>query len=190
MGAQAGRRRRHLRRGARRVRRWGGVLEHPAYSDAWGAYGLNRPPAAGGWVVADWDGGWTCHVEQGRYGHRAKKATWLYAHGVEMPSLRWGACEGDGWVPVSRARIGPGRSKSADALGGKGGSGASHTPDAFRDELLGMARTWRRGVGVVGTVGASIEIQSKRERNATPEEFRAALLDMAHSVPRGTEGER
>lgn len=72
------------------VRRWGGVLEHPAYSKAWARFGLNRPPTGGGWVVADWQGGWTCYVEQGRYGHKAKKATWLYAHGVDLPSLRWG----------------------------------------------------------------------------------------------------
>jgi len=72
------------------VRRWGGVLEHPAYSDAWAAFGLAAPPRRGGWIMADFLGGWTCHVEQHRYGHAAKKATWLYAHGVELPSLRWG----------------------------------------------------------------------------------------------------
>ena len=68
------------------VRRWGGVLEHPAYSDAWGAFGIARPPRTGGWVPADGSGGWTCHVEQGRYGHPAKKATWLYACGVALGS--------------------------------------------------------------------------------------------------------
>lgn len=59
------------------VRRWGGVLEHPAYSDAWAAFGLSRPQTGGGWVPADWPehDGWTCYVEQGRYGHPAKKAT-------------------------------------------------------------------------------------------------------------------
>lgn len=30
------------------LRAWGGVLEHPAYSDAWKAYGLPRPPTGGG----------------------------------------------------------------------------------------------------------------------------------------------
>lgn len=29
-------------------------------------------------------------MEQGNYGHRARKATWLYAHGTELPSLKWG----------------------------------------------------------------------------------------------------
>lgn len=71
------------------VRRFGGVLEHPAYTDAFRAYGLGVPPRTGGWQ-RELCGGWTCHVEQGRYGHPAKKATWLYAFGVELPSLRWG----------------------------------------------------------------------------------------------------
>ena len=72
------------------VRRWGGVLEHPAASAAWSAFGLLEPPRAGGWVVADWLGGWTCCVDQGHYGHRAQKATWLYAVNVPLPILTWG----------------------------------------------------------------------------------------------------
>lgn len=71
------------------VRRWGGVLEHPEASGAWDHFGLNRPPRSGGWVAADFHGGWTCRVEQGNYGHRAAKATWLYACGVELPELNW-----------------------------------------------------------------------------------------------------
>jgi hypothetical protein len=77
------------------VRRWGGILEHPEGSHAWRHFGLNLPPRIGGWVVADFEGGWTCCVEQGAYGHRARKATWLYAHGVELPSLHWGSAPGD-----------------------------------------------------------------------------------------------
>jgi hypothetical protein len=71
------------------VRRWGGVLEHPEGSHAWRHFQLIAPPRSGGWVVADFDGGWTCCVEQGAYGHRARKATWLYVCGVlglELPS--------------------------------------------------------------------------------------------------------
>ena len=69
------------------VRKFGGVLEHPEGSHAWKAHLLHRPPKWGGWVVADDVGGWTCCVEQGHYGHRARKATWLYAHGADLPSL-------------------------------------------------------------------------------------------------------
>src|SRR5579872_4327981 len=77
------------------VRQWGGILEHPEGSHAWRAFHLNVPPRDGGWVNADFEGGWTCCVEQGAYGHRARKATWLYAHGVDLPSLQWGSAPGD-----------------------------------------------------------------------------------------------
>lgn len=80
------------------VRKWGGVLEHPEGSAAWPAFGLIRPPRNGGWIPADWiEGfqGYTCAVEQGNYGHRARKLTWLYACGVKLPELKWGRAEGD-----------------------------------------------------------------------------------------------
>src|SRR5437660_3804788 len=72
------------------VRAYGGVLEHPEASKAWRAHGLLCPPYDGGWVNADWHGGWTCCVDQGHYRDRAQKTTWLYAVGIELPSLRWG----------------------------------------------------------------------------------------------------
>jgi hypothetical protein len=69
------------------VRRWGGVLEHPAFSAAWPAFMLPAPRARGGWVRGIC-GGWVCHVEQGNYGHPARKATWLYAYGTVLPELK------------------------------------------------------------------------------------------------------
>lgn len=71
------------------VRKWGGILEHPEGSAAWEAFGLKKPHHKGGWIRAG-DGGWTCCVEQGWYGHAARKKTWLYANGVELPELKWG----------------------------------------------------------------------------------------------------
>ena len=71
------------------VRNYGGLLEHPAQSAAWRSFGLNRPPSCGGWVNADWLGGWTCCVAQRNYGHRARKRTWLYAVGCELSLLTW-----------------------------------------------------------------------------------------------------
>lgn len=134
------------------VRRWGGVLEHPAWSDAWPAFGLNAPPLGGGWIAADFQGGWTCYVEQGRYGHAAKKATWLYACGVKsLPSLRWGhvpdtpttaivsrCWKTDPRPPVTLvSRCGNHmRSGERPRLGKRA---ASATPLAFRDALLGIA---------------------------------------------------
>lgn len=123
------------------VRAWGGVLEHPAASSAWKAFGLVTPPRAGGWVVADWEGGWTCCVDQGHYGHRAQKATWLYAVGVDLPALRWGKSrstvrfdEGFHSAEERRRKI---RTGICQRL--------SHrerwvTPDAFRDVLLSMVK--------------------------------------------------
>lgn len=73
------------------VRRFGGVIEHPACSSAWKAHGLRQPRLAGGWWVADDVGGLTCTVEQGHYGHRARKPTWLYRSGAGAPpDLVWG----------------------------------------------------------------------------------------------------
>lgn len=76
------------------VRTFGGVLEHPADSEAWAWFGLREPGRAGGWIAADALGGWTCCVAQGHYGHAAQKLTWLYALGAEIPPLHWGPCEG------------------------------------------------------------------------------------------------
>jgi hypothetical protein len=128
------------------VRAWGGVLEHPEASNAWRAFGLMTPPKSGGWVVADGCGGWTCCVEQGHYGHRARKATWLYAIGVELPSLRWGRAAGktrldEGWHSTEArhaaraAGVAPRERLSARERWA--------TPPEFRDVLLAIARTAR-----------------------------------------------
>ncbi len=78
----------------RSVSRWGGVLEHPEASHAYAAHGLTRPPKSGGWVESG--GGWTCCVEQGHYGHRARKATWLYVPSARKPlDLIWGPSKGE-----------------------------------------------------------------------------------------------
>jgi hypothetical protein len=121
------------------VRRWGGVLEHPAYSDAWAAFALPVPPRSGGWVRGI-DGGWSCHVEQGRYGHPAKKATWLYAFGVdELPSLRWGAIpDGESTALVSWCGN---RTSAFETRPRVGKAVASKTPEEFRAVLLSIARS-------------------------------------------------
>ncbi len=72
------------------VRTFGGVLEHPANSHAWRWWGLRPPARTGGWRPADTWGGYTACIEQIRYGHRAQKATWLYAVGCSLSPLRWG----------------------------------------------------------------------------------------------------
>lgn len=78
------------------VRRCGGVLEHPEASHAFRVFELGRPNRKGGWMRSKDGVGWICCVEQGHYGHRARKATWLYFVGVAQPKdLIWGASGGE-----------------------------------------------------------------------------------------------
>lgn len=126
------------------VRKWGGVIEHPAFSKAWAHFDLPRPDTKyAGWMLGT-DGGASCYVEQGRYGHVVKKATWLYAYGVHLPELRWG------YTPDSRGTI----STNQDWRGGMdkwrdatGYAAANATPPDFRAALLGMARSAARPGG-------------------------------------------
>jgi hypothetical protein len=117
------------------VRKFGGVLDHPAGSLAWRRYGLPMP-AVFGWMSSFTDQGYTTQVEQGQYEHPLRKPTWLYAVGVQLPDLRWGVGAGgtlphrlphpdypDGLSATERERM------------------TLPTPSAFRDVLLGMARS-------------------------------------------------
>lgn len=121
------------------VRAWGGVLEHPAYSDAWAAFDLPRPSRSGGWSKGALCGGWAAHVEQGRYGHPAKKATWLYAFGVELPPLKWGFDPDQ----KSKALVSwcGNHVKSGETRPRVGKATAARSPIAFRDLLLSIARS-------------------------------------------------
>ena len=79
------------------IRRFGGVLEHPADSHAWAHFGISKPLRSGGWVpVIGHPREWTCCVYQGQYGHLAGKPTWLLVSGVfyeDLPALRFGKTE-------------------------------------------------------------------------------------------------
>ncbi len=123
------------------VRNYGGVLEHPAYSDAWAAYDLSRPKREGGWSEPDAFGGRSCHVEQIRYGHKAKKATWLYACKVDFPELRWGYVHDHRAIAlVSWCGNHVASTEVRPRLSAKE---AKATPPEFRDELIAMARSVR-----------------------------------------------
>lgn len=132
----------------RAVRTWGGVLEHPEASSAWAAFGLLAPPRHGGWVVADWEGGWTCCVDQGHYGHRAQKATWLYAVGIDLQLLTWGKCPG-------MARLDMGFHSAAERRRAvkTGICQRLETPPAFRDVLVSLAESATTVVAVDPHVG-------------------------------------
>lgn len=119
------------------VRRWGGVLEHPAWSYAWPAFGL-PVPTAGGWTPELFGEGWVCEVSQRAYGHRARKLTWLYyIGGRPPPPLDWSRPEPEATVSFLTNHGGgdlPRLSKRE----------ASASPQAFRDLLISIARTARR----------------------------------------------
>lgn len=123
------------------VRTFGGVLEHPYGSHAWAHFGIAEPPRAGGWIMAD-AYGWTCCVEQGRYGHYARKPTLLYAVRCKLPELNWGESEMR-LDPAIVKRMGLKRAKRLGEVGARGGGTNStpriHTPAPFRDLLIGMA---------------------------------------------------
>ena len=119
------------------VREYGGVLEHPAYTLAWSRFGLAYP-AERGWTRSLLDDGWTCRVDQGRYGHECRKMTWLYYVGPEPTELRWG----DGGMKAMRVN---------DAGSKANPHRRSATPPAFRDVLLQMARSAAVGAAVSGS---------------------------------------
>lgn len=105
------------------VRQWGGVLEHPRLSSAWSAFALPRPPAVG-WSEPDAFGGRSVSVEQGHYGHPARKPTWLYACRLKhWPTLPAGA------------------STTVRCCQDLGHDERAATPKAFRDLLISMAES-------------------------------------------------
>lgn len=126
------------------VREHGGVLEHPADSQAWKFFGLARPPRDGGWIAADNDGGYTCYVEQGFYGHSSRKPTWLYAKGVKLPELHWG--RGEQRIPQWMLdRYGYEKARRIGVVAMVGGKNKTKirnaTPAPFRDLLIEIARS-------------------------------------------------
>jgi len=126
------------------VRENGGVLEHPAGSHAWEKYGMPTPPRRG-WSQPDFFGGRSCRVDQGRYGHAAKKATWLYAVLPSYPELDWEPIQG-----MKRLELGPKSKEHAKAIRSAPGyvpskrlskAERTYTPEPFVNVLLGMAAT-------------------------------------------------
>lgn len=118
------------------VRRWGGILEHPAESKAWPAHDLPRP-LHGAWMRS-FCGGWVTQVAQSSYGHRAQKLTWLYYVGIEAPpAMRWEIAPHAARVSYLQNR---GRAKVEMMHAGE----TSATPIEFRDLLLSIARSARQ----------------------------------------------
>lgn len=126
------------------VRKWGGVLEHPAESIAFRAHGLFAPTPNGGWCL-DMEGGFACEIDQVRYGHPARKRTWLYAHQGQCagrwapPSLRWGRFRGR-----APKVVGFSTNRCSRPMGERlGPKEASTTPRALAIALIDIARSIR-----------------------------------------------
>ena len=148
----------------RAVRTWGGVIEHPRYSRAWRAFGIQRPPRGGGWQRLAC-GGWTCEVWQGRYGGKVPKPTWLYYYGVRPPaSLDWKVATKREAV-FSTFHRNDRRGSRRSALTLMSTQQRSRTPDRFRDVLIELARgaiEGGAGGAVLGARRATVEIRPSR----------------------------
>lgn len=129
---------------------WGGVLEHPAYSKAWDAFGLMKPAAGAGWQIDFLNAYAVCYVEQGHYGHSSRKPTWLLAslvNSAELPELNW--TKGEQRLPawmIERYGYEKARRIGVVAMvGGKNKTAIRNaTPEPFRDVLLSIARNCTR----------------------------------------------
>lgn len=112
------------------VRTWGGVLEHPAESNAWQAFDLTRPTGLGWTKVHPTE--WVCEVWQSAYGHAARKRTWL----VYVSPSGFPPYEADWSRQPGTAQIGW-FDRNKPTLGKKA---ASRTPEAFAEFLICLAR--------------------------------------------------
>lgn len=122
------------------LRRWGGVLEHPAESLAFAAYSLPKPtPFA--WSATT-HGLWTTEVRQSTYGHLATKRTWLVYRGENAPqTIDWRRSRGThqiGGFDVTLPQL-PKKLRAA-------------TPPAFRDLLIAMAESANRKAAARATL--------------------------------------
>lgn len=133
------------------VRQYGGVLEHPWGSHAWAHFNLNKPPRSGGWIAAELPRlgsfGWTCCVEQGRYGHYCPKPTMLYAVRCDLTELKWGVykVKKEDFPEWALEKYGEAKCRRIGLMSFQGGGTDSspriHTPEPFRDMLIAMARS-------------------------------------------------
>ena len=128
------------------ARRFGGVIEHPKDSKAFGramGFGLGKP-ASSGWSRSNDGQGWICQVEQGHYGHFSRKPTWLYACRIDLPDLIWGRSE-QRLPAYAVERYGYEKARRIGVMAAVGGKHKTRireaTPPAFRDVLLTMARS-------------------------------------------------
>ena len=120
-------------RAVEQVRRFGGVLEHPYRSTLWRCLGLPRPGE-----LPDAYGGVTIEVEQVRWGHVARKRTWLYLVGVRDAGRDPPPRDPTHWASGSRSckgtRVPPGIKVCSVRQ-------RRRTPAAFAEWLIALAKS-------------------------------------------------
>jgi hypothetical protein len=117
------------------IRKWGGVLEHPAQSRLWGSVSLPKP----GHGRDEW-GGWSMSIDQHWWGHRANKETWLYVCGcepAEAPKTPLRIDEGTHYIMRDRRRGTASRNWWKRRLPTRE---REATPEAFARWLVELAR--------------------------------------------------
>lgn len=118
------------------VEKWGGVLEHPAFTRAWEEYGIPKPEKEG-WTKTG-SNEYICEVWQSAYGHQARKRTWLFYSGQSQPpEMNWAKISGTHQIGFHDQR---GKDRNKPTISGKK---ASATPIAFRDLLIQIAEKSR-----------------------------------------------
>jgi len=122
----------------RAVQKWGGVVEHPAYSKLWRVMRLPFPGE-----FTDEHGGFTLAVEQVSWGHVARKRTWLYVVGVPRAIALAGVRTGGTpthWVHKHRRRGDGSAVRIPDGIKSCSQELRRRTPPAFAAWLVDLAR--------------------------------------------------
>lgn len=145
------------RQAVRWVRRFGGVLEHPAHSTLWADQRMPLPHVRG---FRDAWGGWTLPIAQSWFGYRAEKLTWLYVVGCEprdIPAMPMDMRDPPRVVAQLKGRNGKPRPR-------KGDQGwrpevtrteRERTPPALAEWLVELARRCVENVALKSTSGAA-----------------------------------
>jgi hypothetical protein len=142
-------------RAVEQVRKWGGVLEHPAGSKLWEHCGLPTPGECDACDLLharancrDAFGGYTIELDQVEWGHVARKRTWLYLVGVPREALE--APPFPGREPTHRigsttlGRTDGTRYRPASNLKSASAQQRRRTPSLFAKELIRLARSARK----------------------------------------------
>jgi hypothetical protein len=133
------------------VRRYGGVLEHPAWSLAWPAHGLVEPPRDRSWLQVN-AREYVCEVHQSAYGHRAKKPTWLFYVGDAAPDPADSASP-PATMTVGSATLRNGTWTRRASVERMGGRERRITPEPFARYLVSLARSSYGGARTVSPPG-------------------------------------